>query len=205
VEIAATYAAAVEAVVRAEVAAAEAVAQADAAAAQAAAWAQAETAARVEAEPRAQAESAARTESETAARTEIAAAAHAAALKAARRAEVAAAEAVAGAEADAVVSDAVPAAPVSRAAVATPNPPSAAQGEDAARAEIAQLLSRLQPVALWVNGFGRSVADAREHALAQLGVDASEAEVEVLSNGPRWLPGRVRVRARIRAAERSYA
>lgn len=229
-EIATAYAAAVEAVVRAEVAAAEAVARAQATATEAAGRAQAEAAAaRLEAEARAQAEAAARVEAETAARAEIAAA-HASAVKAVVRSEVGAAEALAQVQAaaavavarahaaaaeaearvevvgaDAIVSAATPAEAVARAAAATPDPPAVPLAEDAARAEIAQLLSRLRPVALWVYGLGRTVTEARGHALGQLGVDATGAEIEVLSEGSRWLPGRARVRARIRVAEPSHS
>jgi transposase-like protein len=78
--------------------------------------------------------------------------------------------------------------------------PTEADAEALARAEIAQLVSRLKPVEVWVQMIGRTVAEAREAVLEQLGVDEADAEIEVLDNGSRWLPGRARVRARIRRA-----
>ena len=79
------------------------------------------------------------------------------------------------------------------------------EAEAAARAEIAQLVSRLEPVELWVQVIGRTLEEARQSALEQLGVDAADAEIEVLAKGSRWLPGGVRIRARIRVTESSYS
>jgi hypothetical protein len=75
------------------------------------------------------------------------------------------------------------------------------EAEAAARAEIAQLVSRLSPVEVWVQMVGRTVAEARDAALSHLGVGEAQAEIEVLSKGSLLLPGRARVRARIRMAE----
>lgn len=51
----------------------------------------------------------------------------------------------------------------------------------------------------WVETTGRTVEDAKEAALDQLGIDASEAEFEVLEEPKTGLFGRVRADARIRA------
>jgi transposase len=194
-QIAAVYAEAVEAMVRAEVSASEAKARA-------------ETAAR----------------DEIAAVREEAAATSAAAVEAITRAEVLAAERIAEAEAVAAralalaeaasdrfdTASAEAAASNSSRAFRAPSTTNVTAGasdqaeteeEAAARAEIAALLSRLQPAEVWVQMVGRTLAEARRGALEQLGVDESEAEIEVLDQGSRWLPGRVRVRARIRVPQ----
>jgi DNA invertase Pin-like site-specific DNA recombinase len=217
-EISAVYAAAVEAVIRAEVSAAEAVAHAeevvahsDALAAQAAAATRAEIAAREEAD--------------SAARTEIALA-YAPAVEAVVRAEVLAAERIA--EAEAAMARAVGQAEAAAAHHAGPARAATTlwsvvtqaerasqsdvggvdetlKGEAAARAEIAALVSRLKPVEVWVQGCGRTLAEARQAALDQLGVPETDAEFEVLDKGSRWLPGRVRIQARIRAVKNSVS
>lgn len=51
----------------------------------------------------------------------------------------------------------------------------------------------------WVETTGRTVDDAKEAALDQLGIDASEAEFEVLEEAKTGLFGRVRSEARVRA------
>ena len=51
----------------------------------------------------------------------------------------------------------------------------------------------------WVETTGRTVDDAKEAALDQLGIDASEAEFEVLEEPKTGLFGRVRSEARVRA------
>ena len=51
----------------------------------------------------------------------------------------------------------------------------------------------------WVETTGRTVEDAKEAALDQLGIDASEAEFEVLEEAKTGLFGRVRSDARVRA------
>jgi spoIIIJ-associated protein len=51
----------------------------------------------------------------------------------------------------------------------------------------------------WVETTGRTVEDAKEAALDQLGIDASEAEFEVLEEPKTGLFGRVRSEARVRA------
>lgn len=79
--------------------------------------------------------------------------------------------------------------------------PDRTQQEAEARTRISEVISRLTPVELWVHTTGRTVAEATEAALEQLGVDEAQAEVEVLTRGSRWLPGRVQIRARVRAAQ----
>ena len=79
-----------------------------------------------------------------------------------------------------------------------------ADDEAAARAKIAQLVSSLAPVEVWVQATGRTLAEAREVALDKLGVEEAEADIEVLA-GSRWLPGRVRLRARIRVPHASVS
>jgi spoIIIJ-associated protein len=54
----------------------------------------------------------------------------------------------------------------------------------------------------WVEVAGRTVEEATEHALDQLGVAASDAEVIVLSEPKTGLFGRVRIEARVRARVR---
>ncbi|MCU1357080.1 MAG: hypothetical protein JWM89_2498 [Acidimicrobiales bacterium] len=51
----------------------------------------------------------------------------------------------------------------------------------------------------WVETTGRTVEDAKEAALDQLGIDESEAEFEILEEAKTGLFGRVRADARIRA------
>ena len=51
----------------------------------------------------------------------------------------------------------------------------------------------------WVEVTGRSVEEAKEAALDQLGVDAQEAEFEVLEEPRGGLLGRLRSEARVRA------
>ena len=51
----------------------------------------------------------------------------------------------------------------------------------------------------WVETTGRTVDDAKEAALDQLGIDASEAEFEILEEAKTGLFGRVRSEARVRA------
>ncbi len=51
----------------------------------------------------------------------------------------------------------------------------------------------------WVETTGRTVEDAKEAALDQLGIDATEAEFEVLEEPKTGLFGRVRSEARVRA------
>jgi spoIIIJ-associated protein len=51
----------------------------------------------------------------------------------------------------------------------------------------------------WVETTGRTVDDAKEAALDQLGIDASEAEFEVVEEPKTGLFGRVRSEARVRA------
>jgi len=51
----------------------------------------------------------------------------------------------------------------------------------------------------WVETTGRTVEDAKEAALDQLGIDASEAEFEILEEPKTGLFGRVRSEARVRA------
>ncbi len=186
-EIAAAYAAAVEAMVRAEVLAAEKVALAEAAAAEAVAEARVAVA---EAEARAAAAEArvAATEAQVAAAEVLA------------RHRTVLTSAVASADAN------LPAAPEDAATTTHPKhstrrPTDAdrAQAEASARAQISQLVSGLAPVELWVHTNGRTVEEATEAALDQLGVDEADAEIEVLAHGSRWLPGKVQIRARVRA------
>ncbi|MEW6471672.1 MAG: Jag N-terminal domain-containing protein [Actinomycetota bacterium] len=150
------------------------------------------------------------------ARAQIAAV-YAEAVEAIVRAEVLAAEKVAQAEAAAAErvaqAEAAAASAMARAEAAAARAVSdvgdavemETEDEAAARAEIAALLRRLEPVEVWVQAIGRTLAEARQAALDQLGVDESEAEFEVLEKGSRWLPGRVRVRARIRVPEVSIS
>lgn len=51
----------------------------------------------------------------------------------------------------------------------------------------------------WVETTGRTVEDAKEAALDQLGIDASEAEFEIVEEPKTGLFGRVRSEARVRA------
>ena len=51
----------------------------------------------------------------------------------------------------------------------------------------------------WVETTGRSIEEAKDAALDQLGVDETEAEFEVLEEPRTGLFGRVRGQARIRA------
>lgn len=51
----------------------------------------------------------------------------------------------------------------------------------------------------WVETVGRSIQEAKEAALDQLGVDASEAEFEIIADAQVGLFGRVRSEARVRA------
>jgi hypothetical protein len=80
-----------------------------------------------------------------------------------------------------------------------------AQADDVGLAKVSPLASRPAQIEPWVQATGRTVAEATESALAQLGVGETDAEIEVLSRGSRWIPGRVQVRARIRPAEGSCA
>ena len=202
-EIRAVYAAAVEGVVRAEVAAAERIAQAEAAAAKAVA----------EAEALAESEAVARLAAETAAHEEVAAA-YASAMDAVVRAESLAAEALAQGRtvptvviAQSEVPFAVEAPKAAPAHIPFQVRSRAAGGpedEAAARAEIAQLVARFAPVELWVHTTGRTLAEARAAALEQLGVDEGRAEIEVLFNRARWLPGRTQIRARVRIDEDAH-
>jgi len=75
------------------------------------------------------------------------------------------------------------------------------EAEAEARAKIAEVMSRMAQADLWVRATARTEAEARAEALGLLGVDEAQAEFEVLSQGLRWLPGRVQVRARIRVSE----
>ncbi len=212
-KMASVYAEAAEAMMRAEVAADQKASRAEAAAAQAIARAEA-----VAAEARSEAaEMVARSEAtlaeaiaqrEAAAREEVAAA-YAAAVEAMLRAEVTAAEAVARAEAVATEAAQVDApAPVA----ATPfqvvdhetGPALDRANEEAeARAKIAEVMSRIDPIDVWVHATGRTVAEAREEALGHLGVSEAEAEFEVIAQPSRWLPGRVQIRARVRRTART--
>ncbi len=161
-------------------------------------------------------------EAEAAARLQIAAV-YAEAVEAIVRAEVLAAERVARAEAAAAGAVALVGAASARleracaeeastdssmdfqtqsAAVSDMGPLTRAVEEAAARSEIAALVSQLKPVEVWVQVVGRTLAEARRAALDELGVEESQAELEVLDKGSRWLPGRVRVRARIRVPEK---
>jgi spoIIIJ-associated protein len=54
----------------------------------------------------------------------------------------------------------------------------------------------------WVETTGRTVAEALDRALDQLGVDEQEAEVQVLDEPQKGLFGRLRVEARVRARVR---
>ena len=206
-------------VAQAEAAAAEAVARAERSAAEARERAEAAVAARLEAEAgarmqiaavyaeaveavvRAEVSAAERKAKAEAATREETAAAYAAAVEAIIRAEVLAVERVDEAEAVAVGAVALAETASARLDSVRALGPTATGDEAAARAEIAALVSRLQPVEVWVQMVGRTVAEARRGALEQLGVDESEAEFEVLDHGSRWLPGRVRVRARIRVPQ----
>jgi len=183
-ELRAAYAAAVEAMIRAEAAADERVAQAKAVAAEMVAQAKDET----------HRATVSRLAAEAAAREEVAAA-YASAMDAVLRAEALAAEALAqGRPAPNIVIPQLP---------DPPGPPAAEAVEDeaTARAQIAQLVSGFAPVELWVHTAGRTLAEARTSALEQLGVDEDQAEIEVLANRGRWLPGRVQIRARVRVDE----
>ncbi|MGC8513240.1 MAG: RNA-binding cell elongation regulator Jag/EloR [Acidimicrobiales bacterium] len=51
----------------------------------------------------------------------------------------------------------------------------------------------------WVETVGRSIQEAKEAALDELGVDASEAEFEIIADAQVGLFGRVRSEARVRA------
>jgi len=205
---AAANAAAVEAVLRAEILAADAVARAEAVAAEAkaaAADAHAQLeAVRAELEA-ARAEIAVRIAAEAAARDEIRAV-YAEAIEAIIQAEAGAAASV---QAHDVQSDVVEpseeppptsAAPVEAAARVKPDQ---AEAEAEARVKIADLMARRAPVEMWVHATGRTLEAARAEALARLGVDESQAEIEVLASGSRWLPGGVQVRARKRDEKNS--
>jgi hypothetical protein len=228
-ETAAAYASAVEAMLRAEVSAAEAIQRAHDEAAEAVRRAEhasaeavrraeqeaagaverleAETAARLRAEDAAEAERKARLEAEQAARaaSEAEAAAYAAAVEGMVRAEVAAAERIAQAEAVVATArlEASEGGPAARAggpslsSAVGPDLPTTQSGA-VAQAELTELVSRLAPV--WAVAKGRTVAEAVANALAQLGVDEDEAEIEVISEGSRWGHRSVRIRARIRIA-----
>jgi hypothetical protein len=74
-------------------------------------------------------------------------------------------------------------------------------GEAAALARISPFVSRLAPAEPWVHTTGRTVAEATDAALAQLGVTEAGAEIEVVAKGSPWRPARVEIRARIRSAE----
>lgn len=197
-EIAAVYAAAVEAVLRAEVAADGRAAKAEAAAAEAVATANEE----------AQNETVSRLKAEAAAREE-AATAYASAMEVVVRAEDLASEAMAHSRAvPAHLAQpeirAIQASEMALAAKALKIKRGAGEptnDEAAARAEIAHLVSRFEPVELWVHATGRTLAEASVAALEQLGVDESEAEFEVLSDRSRWIHGRVQLRARVRSEE----
>jgi hypothetical protein len=76
-----------------------------------------------------------------------------------------------------------------------------AQGEAAAVVEISPLVSRPAPAELWVHTTGRTVADATENALYELGVTEAEAEIEVVAEESPWGHAWVEIRARIRGAE----
>jgi spoIIIJ-associated protein len=54
----------------------------------------------------------------------------------------------------------------------------------------------------WVETTGRTVAEALDRALDQLGVDEQEAEVEIVDEPQKGLFGRLRVEARVRARVR---
>lgn len=57
----------------------------------------------------------------------------------------------------------------------------------------------------WVEIAGKSVEDARERALEELGVDLSDAEIEVVAEEKLGLFGRVKTEARVRARVRPAA
>src|SRR3954454_21855786 len=57
----------------------------------------------------------------------------------------------------------------------------------------------------WVETTGRTVEEAKEHALDQLGVDEVDAEFEVLEEPKSGLFGRMRSEARVRARVRPQA
>lgn len=57
----------------------------------------------------------------------------------------------------------------------------------------------------WVETTGRTVAEALDKALDQLGVDEQEAEVQVLDEPQKGLFGRLRIEARVRARVRPVA
>jgi transposase len=192
-EIAAAYAAAVEAIVAAEVSAAETAAQAESAAASA----MAQAAARFES-LLAQAEGVAREEAEAAAHAKVAAADAQARLEMAQTEALALREAAARSEAFAHAE----AARIEGWAEAGTADQPEADSEAVARAEIAELVSGWEPVEVWVQAIGRTVAEARRTALDTLGVEETEAEFEILSKS-RLIPGRVRIRARIRVHEGS--
>lgn len=135
--------------------------------------------------------------------------AEAAAAEAVAQAEARAAAAEASARGQAVQADAVPApgtptpaavTPVGAVASLTPPTLDRSDAEARARAKIAEMVSRMAPVELWVHAMGRTLAEARQEALDQLGVDEDQAEIEVLAQGSRWIPGRVQIRARVRVA-----
>jgi spoIIIJ-associated protein len=57
----------------------------------------------------------------------------------------------------------------------------------------------------WVETTGRTIEDAKEAALDELGVDESDAEFEVLEEARAGLFGRLRSEARVRARVRPTA
>ncbi|MDQ1515844.1 MAG: Transposase, partial [Actinomycetota bacterium] len=185
-EIAAAYAAAVEAVVRSEVTAGEAVARTEAAAAEALALGLAH---------------AARPDALERPFMVIATQPDAAPPDAAVQSEMVPAGAAVRVAVPSAEGPAVVQAEVAARVETEASAPTEAEAEAAARAEIALMVARLVPVEVWVQMVGRTVAEARDAVLEQLGVDEAEAEIEVVSKGSRLLPGRARVRARLRLAD----
>jgi spoIIIJ-associated protein len=57
----------------------------------------------------------------------------------------------------------------------------------------------------WVETTGRTVEDAKEAALDELGVDEADAEFEVVAEAQTGLFGRLRSEARVRARVRPTA
>jgi hypothetical protein len=162
-ETAAAYAAAVEAMLRAEISAAEKVAAAEAAAAEAVARAEAR----------------------------------------ARQAEVAAEEALVLYETALAEGQAV----AEKEAVAQGGPVVGTQAPEAlAKASPApDEVSRTGPPRLWVHATGRTLTEATQTVLDQLGVNEDSAEIEVLAHSSRWLPGGVHIRARVRVGRPAYS
>ena len=174
-EVAAAYAVAVEAMVRAEISAAERVAAAEAATAQAVAGSQPDTAG---------------------AKEVLAEAAFAQAPLVTTRTSAEPPVATATRE--------MPSVPPYQIAARAQLDESAGGPEAEARAEIAQLVSRLTPVEVWVHMAGRTVAEARKAALDELGVNEADAEIQVLSKGSLLLPHGARVRARVTSGLQSH-